>query len=167
MYSLPKRQAFNVFNVLVVFQLDLHRDFRACWSGWQPGSLCLCRGCQVREIQTAKSNIHHDPNIHDWFAHVSSLPFSLPVHFVSFAWNDCGDDVAVKLAEVLPQCQKLRRLEWVLSVRFYIDMFSKDFRIRCVFYVFDFSLESNSISTIGAEALARSLQSCPSVEVIR
>uniref|UniRef100_A0A6Q2ZGV2 NACHT domain-containing protein n=1 Tax=Esox lucius TaxID=8010 RepID=A0A6Q2ZGV2_ESOLU len=58
---------------------------------------------------------------------------------VSFAWNGCGDDVAVKLSEVLPQCQKLRRLD----------------------------LESNRISMKGAEALARSLQSCSSVEVIR
>ncbi|KAL0968171.1 hypothetical protein UPYG_G00263310 [Umbra pygmaea] len=58
---------------------------------------------------------------------------------VSFAWNSCGDDVAMKLSEVLPQCQKLRRLD----------------------------LESNSISTLGAEALARSLRSCSSVEVIR
>ncbi|CDQ73554.1 unnamed protein product [Oncorhynchus mykiss] len=68
-----------------------------------------------------------------------SLAHCVCAEDVSFAWNDCGDDVAVKLAEVLPQCQKLRRLD----------------------------LESNSISTIGAEALARSLQSCPSVEVIR
>ncbi|XP_045544141.1 protein NLRC5 isoform X3 [Salmo salar] len=68
-----------------------------------------------------------------------SLAHCVCAEDVSFAWNDCGDDVAVKLAEVLPQCQKLRRLD----------------------------LESNRISTIGAEALARSLQSCPSVEVIR
>ncbi|XP_036810255.1 NLR family, CARD domain containing 5 isoform X3 [Oncorhynchus mykiss] len=68
-----------------------------------------------------------------------SLAHCVCAEDVSFAWNDCGDDVAVKLAEVLPQCQKLRRLD----------------------------LESNSISTIGAEALARSLHSCPSVEVIR
>ncbi|CAB1323265.1 unnamed protein product [Coregonus sp. 'balchen'] len=68
-----------------------------------------------------------------------SLAHCVCAEDVSFAWNGCGDDVAMKLAEVLPQCQKLRRLD----------------------------LESNSISAIGAEALARSLQSCPSVEVIR
>ncbi|KAJ8003172.1 hypothetical protein DPEC_G00166630 [Dallia pectoralis] len=68
-----------------------------------------------------------------------SLAHCICAEDVSFAWNGCGDDVAVKLSEVLPQCQKLRRLD----------------------------LESNSISIIGAEALARSLQSCSSVEVIR
>ncbi|XP_041745931.2 protein NLRC5 isoform X3 [Coregonus clupeaformis] len=69
----------------------------------------------------------------------ASLASCVCAEDVSFAWNDCGDDVAVKLSEVLPQCQKLRRLD----------------------------LESNSISATGAEALARSLQSCPSLEVIR
>ncbi|XP_055796278.1 protein NLRC5-like [Salvelinus fontinalis] len=69
----------------------------------------------------------------------ASLAYCVCAEDVSFAWNGCGDDVAVKLSEVLPQCQKLRRLD----------------------------LELNSISTTGAEALARSLQSCPSLEVIR
>ncbi|XP_045553127.1 protein NLRC5 isoform X3 [Salmo salar] len=69
----------------------------------------------------------------------ASLAYCVCAEDVSFAWNGCGDDVAVKLSEVLPQCQKLRRLD----------------------------LESNSISATGAEALARSLQSCPSLEVIR
>lgn len=50
-------------------------------------------------------------HVHDQFYQIPLLSLSLPVNCVSFAWNGCGDDVAVKLSEVLPQCQKLRRLE--------------------------------------------------------
>ncbi|CAB1313873.1 unnamed protein product, partial [Coregonus sp. 'balchen'] len=47
----------------------------------------------------------------------ASLASCVCAEDVSFAWNDCGDDVAVKLSEVLPQCQKLRRLElWRNSI---------------------------------------------------
>ncbi|XP_023675597.2 protein NLRC5 [Paramormyrops kingsleyae] len=58
---------------------------------------------------------------------------------ISLAWNSVGDDVALKLAEVLPICQKLKRVD----------------------------LESNKISVAGAEALAASLQSSSSIQVIR
>ncbi|XP_048886041.1 NLR family, CARD domain containing 5 isoform X2 [Brienomyrus brachyistius] len=58
---------------------------------------------------------------------------------ISLAWNGFGDDVALKLAEVLPVCQKLKRVD----------------------------LESNKISVAGAEALAASLQSSSSIQVIR
>ncbi|KAM6946322.1 protein NLRC5 [Aplochiton taeniatus] len=54
---------------------------------------------------------------------------------VSLSWNGCGDYVAVELAKVLPQCRKLRKLD----------------------------LESNSITSRGAESLVRSLQACPAL----
>ncbi|KAJ8271909.1 hypothetical protein COCON_G00107680 [Conger conger] len=69
----------------------------------------------------------------------ASLRHCVCAEEVSLAWNGCDDSVALKLAEVLPQCQKLKCLD----------------------------LESNKISSTGAEELAKSLRSCPSVEVIR
>ncbi|XP_026220795.1 protein NLRC5 isoform X2 [Anabas testudineus] len=58
---------------------------------------------------------------------------------VSFGWNNCGDEVALELAKVLPLCQKLTRID----------------------------LESNSVSVVGAEALVKALQSCPALQLIR
>ncbi|XP_035275241.1 protein NLRC5 [Anguilla anguilla] len=69
----------------------------------------------------------------------ASLRHCVCAEEVSLAWNGCDDSVALKLAEVLPQCQKLKCLD----------------------------LECNKISLAGAEELAKSLRSCPSVEVIR
>ncbi|KAG7468685.1 hypothetical protein MATL_G00145610 [Megalops atlanticus] len=68
-----------------------------------------------------------------------SLQHCVCAEEVSLAWNYCGDEVALKMAQVLPRCTKLKRLD----------------------------LECNKISSVGADALAESLQSCPSVEVIR
>ncbi|KAM4572428.1 protein NLRC5 isoform 2-T3 [Odontesthes bonariensis] len=58
---------------------------------------------------------------------------------VGLGWNNCGDDVALELAGVLPFCHKMTRID----------------------------LESNSVSVIGVEALVRALRSCPAPEVIR
>ncbi|XP_036400059.1 NLR family, CARD domain containing 5 [Megalops cyprinoides] len=68
-----------------------------------------------------------------------SLQHCVCAEEVSLAWNDCGDEVALKMAQVLPRCTKLKRLD----------------------------LECNKISSAGASALAESLRSCPSIEVIR
>ncbi|KAJ8281185.1 hypothetical protein GJAV_G00064480 [Gymnothorax javanicus] len=76
---------------------------------------------------------------HELTGLAASLGYCVSTEEVSLAWNGCDDSVAMKLAEVLPQCQKLKCLD----------------------------LESNKISSMGAEKLVKSLQSCPSVEVIR
>ncbi|XP_060779802.1 NLR family, CARD domain containing 5 isoform X2 [Neoarius graeffei] len=69
----------------------------------------------------------------------SCLRHCTSIEDVSLSWNKCENDVVLKLAEVLPQCNKLKRLD----------------------------LEANNITISGAEALATFLQFCPWVEVIR
>lgn len=68
-----------------------------------------------------------------------SLRHCVNIEDVSLAWNNCGNEVALMLAEVLPKCVKLRRLD----------------------------LECNRISMVGARALAESLRFCFTVEVVR
>uniref|UniRef100_A0A665UVQ0 NACHT domain-containing protein n=1 Tax=Echeneis naucrates TaxID=173247 RepID=A0A665UVQ0_ECHNA len=58
---------------------------------------------------------------------------------VGLGWNNCGDDVALELARVMPSCQKMIRID----------------------------LESNHLSVVGVEALCRALQSCPDLQLIR
>ncbi|XP_039989216.1 NLR family, CARD domain containing 5 isoform X2 [Xiphias gladius] len=58
---------------------------------------------------------------------------------VGLGWNNCGDDVALELARVLPLCQRLTRID----------------------------LESNSVSVFGVEALVRALQLCPALQLVR
>ncbi|KAL4613677.1 protein NLRC5 isoform X1 [Arapaima gigas] len=69
----------------------------------------------------------------------TSLGSCTCVEDVSFAWNEIGDEVAESLAEILPLCPRLKRVD----------------------------LEFNSISVRGAEALAAGLHSSSSVQVIR
>ncbi|KAM9481227.1 protein NLRC5 isoform 2-T2 [Clarias gariepinus] len=69
----------------------------------------------------------------------SCLEHCTSLEDVSLAWNECENDVVLKLAQVLPQCSKLKRLD----------------------------LESNNINTSGAKSLAICLQLCPWIEVIR
>ncbi|KAI1890015.1 hypothetical protein AGOR_G00168850 [Albula goreensis] len=76
---------------------------------------------------------------HELTGLAASLGHCVCAEEVSLAWNSCGDTVAVKLAAVLPRCQKLKCLD----------------------------LECNKISSAGAEELAKSLRFCPSIEVIR
>ncbi|KAK2848040.1 hypothetical protein Q7C36_009722 [Tachysurus vachellii] len=70
---------------------------------------------------------------------VSCLEHCTSIEDISLSWNLCENDVVLKLAEVLPQCRNLKRL----------------------------NLEANNINTSGAKALARCLQFCPWIEVIR
>ncbi|KAG7522787.1 NLRC5 isoform X2 [Solea senegalensis] len=58
---------------------------------------------------------------------------------VSLGWNNCGDDVVLELARVLPFCLKMTRID----------------------------LESNCVTVSGVEALLRVLQSCPALQIIR
>ncbi|KAM4734017.1 protein NLRC5 [Anableps anableps] len=69
-------------------------------------------------------------------ASLSHCPF---IEDVGFGWNNCGDDVALELAKVLPVCHDLTRID----------------------------LECNTVSAAGVEALVRALRSCPAVQVIR
>ncbi|XP_053478970.1 NLR family, CARD domain containing 5 isoform X2 [Ictalurus furcatus] len=69
----------------------------------------------------------------------SCLKHCTSIEDISLSWNNCENDVVLKLAEVLPQCSKLKRLD----------------------------LEANNINTSGAMALATCLQFCPWIEVIR
>ncbi|XP_028263532.1 protein NLRC5 isoform X2 [Parambassis ranga] len=70
---------------------------------------------------------------------VASLACCPLIKDVSLGWNNCGDEVALELAKVLPLCHKLT---WI-------------------------DLESNNVSALGAEALFRALRSCPALHVIR
>ncbi|XP_069573025.1 protein NLRC5 [Brachyistius frenatus] len=58
---------------------------------------------------------------------------------VGLGWNNCGDEVALELARVLPLCHSLTRID----------------------------LESNNVSVCGAEALLKALRSCPALHLIR
>ncbi|AWP08896.1 putative protein NLRC5 [Scophthalmus maximus] len=69
----------------------------------------------------------------------ASLAHCPLIRDVGLGWNNCGDEVVLELARVLPVCQKLTRID----------------------------LESNSVSVVGVEALLRALQSCPALELIR
>uniref|UniRef100_A0A3B3VHE9 Protein NLRC5-like n=1 Tax=Poecilia latipinna TaxID=48699 RepID=A0A3B3VHE9_9TELE len=69
-------------------------------------------------------------------ASLSHCPF---IQDVGFGWNNCGDDVALELAKVLPVCHDLTRID----------------------------LECNSVSAAGVEALVRALRCCPALQVIR
>ncbi|XP_031420750.2 NLR family, CARD domain containing 5 [Clupea harengus] len=68
-----------------------------------------------------------------------SLRHCVNIEDVSLAWNSCGNEVAVMLAEVMSKCVKLRRLD----------------------------LESNRISMEGARVLAESLRFSFTIEVVR
>lgn len=39
------------------------------------------------------------------------IEHNLMLSVCRLGWNDCGDEVAVELAKVLPLCQKLTRIE--------------------------------------------------------
>ncbi|XP_078113911.1 protein NLRC5 isoform X3 [Sander vitreus] len=69
----------------------------------------------------------------------ASLAHCPLIQDVGLGWNNCGDNVAVELARVMPLCQKLNRID----------------------------LESNTVSVFGAEALVRALQLCPALQLIR
>uniref|UniRef100_A0A8C1GWG1 Protein NLRC5-like n=1 Tax=Cyprinus carpio TaxID=7962 RepID=A0A8C1GWG1_CYPCA len=69
----------------------------------------------------------------------SSLKHCPSIEDVSLSWNLCDDSLARTLAEILPLCTKLKRLD----------------------------LEANNITTAGATVIAKCLPSCPSIEVIR
>ncbi|XP_044049750.1 NLR family, CARD domain containing 5 isoform X2 [Siniperca chuatsi] len=69
----------------------------------------------------------------------ASLAHCPLIQDVGLGWNNCGDEVAVKLARVMPLCQKLTSID----------------------------LESNTVSVFGAEALVRALQLCPALQLIR
>ncbi|XP_076123431.1 protein NLRC5 [Alosa pseudoharengus] len=68
-----------------------------------------------------------------------SLRHCVNIEDISLAWNNCGDEVALVLAKVLPKCVRLRWLD----------------------------LECNRISRKGAEALAESLRFSFTIEVVR
>ncbi|XP_043980812.1 NLR family, CARD domain containing 5 [Gambusia affinis] len=69
-------------------------------------------------------------------ASLSHCPF---IEDVGFGWNNCEDAVALELANVLPVCHHLTRID----------------------------LECNSVSAGGVEALVRALRCCPALQVIR
>ncbi|XP_005795933.2 protein NLRC5-like isoform X3 [Xiphophorus maculatus] len=69
-------------------------------------------------------------------ASLSHCPF---IEDVGFGWNNCEDAVALELANVLPVCHDLTRID----------------------------LECNSVSAAGVEALVRALRCCPALQVIR
>uniref|UniRef100_A0A3B4XJU3 NLR family CARD domain containing 5 n=1 Tax=Seriola lalandi dorsalis TaxID=1841481 RepID=A0A3B4XJU3_SERLL len=69
----------------------------------------------------------------------ASLAHCPLIQDVGLGWNNCGDEVALELARVLPFCQKMTRID----------------------------LESNRVSVFGVEALIRALKSCPAVQLIR
>uniref|UniRef100_A0A3Q1FQ57 NLR family CARD domain containing 5 n=1 Tax=Acanthochromis polyacanthus TaxID=80966 RepID=A0A3Q1FQ57_9TELE len=69
----------------------------------------------------------------------ASLAHCPLIQDVGLGWNNCGDDVALELARVLPLCHKLTRID----------------------------LESNNVSVCGAEALLKALQYCPALHLIR
>ncbi|KAM7413932.1 hypothetical protein PAMA_018971 [Pampus argenteus] len=75
------------------------------------------------ELCAIAANLAHCPLIQD----------------VGLGWNNCGDEVALELARVMPLCQKMTRID----------------------------LESNSVSVVGVEALVTALQSCPALQLIR
>ncbi|GLD60621.1 protein NLRC5 [Lates japonicus] len=70
---------------------------------------------------------------------VASLAHCPLIQDVGLGWNNCGDEVALELARVLPFCQKLNRID----------------------------LEANSVTVFGVDALVRALQSCPAVQLIK
>uniref|UniRef100_A0A4W6DMS5 NACHT domain-containing protein n=1 Tax=Lates calcarifer TaxID=8187 RepID=A0A4W6DMS5_LATCA len=69
----------------------------------------------------------------------SSLAHCPLIQDVGLGWNNCGDEVALELARVLPFCQKLNRID----------------------------LEANIVTVFGVDALVRALQSCPAVQLIK
>ncbi|KAM6937966.1 protein NLRC5 [Xenentodon cancila] len=75
------------------------------------------------ELNAVASSLLHCPLIQD----------------LGLGWNNCGDDVALDLARVLPFCHKLTRVD----------------------------LECNSVSVFGVEALIRAMRSCPGLHVVR
>ncbi|KAG9336950.1 hypothetical protein JZ751_029967 [Albula glossodonta] len=96
-------------------------------------SECLVQMKSLKKLHLVSIGTHELTGL------AASLRHCVCAEEVSLAWNSCGDTVAVKLAAVLPRCQKLKCLD----------------------------LECNKISSVGAEELAKSLRFCPSIEVIR
>ncbi|KAL2093170.1 hypothetical protein ACEWY4_010482 [Coilia grayii] len=97
-------------------------------------------------LSAGLTNLKHLTKLHltaigtpDLTSIADSLRHCTNIEDVSMAWNNCGDEVALKLAEVLPKCVKLRRLD----------------------------LESNRIHVEGAKSLAESLRFSFTVEVVR
>ncbi|XP_041853531.1 NLR family, CARD domain containing 5 isoform X3 [Melanotaenia boesemani] len=75
----------------------------------------------------------------DLSAVAASLVHCPVIQDVSLGWNNCGDDVVLELARVLPFCHKMTRID----------------------------LESNSVSVCGVEALVGALRSSPALQIIR
>lgn len=69
----------------------------------------------------------------------ASLAHCPLIQDVGLGWNNCGDDVALELARVLPFCHELTRID----------------------------LESNNVTVSGVEGLLKALQSCPALQLIR
>uniref|UniRef100_A0A9J7ZLM7 NLR family CARD domain containing 5 n=1 Tax=Cyprinus carpio carpio TaxID=630221 RepID=A0A9J7ZLM7_CYPCA len=103
----------------------------------QQGSMSLCEGL----MSTKALKILHLTSIgsSDLVGVASSLKHCPSIEDVSLSWNLCDDSLARTLAEILPLCTKLKRLD----------------------------LEANNITTAGATVIAKCLPSCPSIEVIR
>ncbi|XP_016086238.1 protein NLRC5 [Sinocyclocheilus grahami] len=103
----------------------------------QQGSMSLCEG--LMSMKALK--ILHLTSIgsSDLVGVASSLKHCPSIEDVSLSWNLCDDSLARTLAEILPLCTKLKRLD----------------------------LEANNITTAGATVIAKCLPSCPSIEVIR
>uniref|UniRef100_A0A3Q3BA05 Protein NLRC5-like n=1 Tax=Kryptolebias marmoratus TaxID=37003 RepID=A0A3Q3BA05_KRYMA len=70
---------------------------------------------------------------------VASLGHCAFIQDVGLGWNNCGDDVALQLTEVLPFCPRLTRID----------------------------LECNRVSAVGVEKLVGALRSCPALQIIR
>ncbi|XP_061578253.1 NLR family, CARD domain containing 5 isoform X2 [Cololabis saira] len=75
------------------------------------------------QLNTVAASLLHCPIIQD----------------LGLGWNNCGDDVVLELAGVLPFCHKLTRID----------------------------LECNSVSVSGVDALVRAMRSCPGLHVVR
>ncbi|KAL6479046.1 hypothetical protein MHYP_G00124790 [Metynnis hypsauchen] len=103
----------------------------------QKGSLSLSEG--LVSLKTLKKLCLTSIGTSDLICIASCLKHCTSIESISLAWNECGNDVAEKLAEVLPQCSKLKKID----------------------------LEANNINIAGAKALAKCLQCCPWIDVIR
>ncbi|XP_066541026.1 NLR family, CARD domain containing 5 isoform X2 [Hoplias malabaricus] len=101
------------------------------------GSTSLCEGLST--LKALKKLCLTSIGTSDLNCVASCLKHCTSIESISLAWNKCGNDMALKLADVLPQCSKLKKID----------------------------LEANNITLIGAKALAKSLQSCPWIEIIR
>uniref|UniRef100_A0A3B4CG09 NACHT domain-containing protein n=1 Tax=Pygocentrus nattereri TaxID=42514 RepID=A0A3B4CG09_PYGNA len=103
----------------------------------QKGSLSLSEG--LVSLKTLKKLCLTAIGTSDLICIASCLKHCTSIESISLAWNECGNDVAEKLAEVLPQCSTLKKID----------------------------LEANNINITGAKALVKCLQCCPWIEVIR